>query len=129
MLPFFLKNLGKSFSKPTALIKKASGNIITNNANEENALPDISASVSGTLTSYNLVILISALSSVLAATYSWKGPFGFTSKQQNIFITEPGTYTVTVTDPANGCSSSASVVVDREPEPSINKTHHHSNLV
>jgi hypothetical protein len=47
-------------------------------------------------------------------TYSWTGPDGFTSSQQNPVITgvgqnASGTYTVTVSK--NGCSASASVII------------------
>lgn len=45
--------------------------------------------------------------------YSWTGPGGFTSTDQNPVITNPGTYTVVVTD-ANGCTATASQLVDSD---------------
>jgi hypothetical protein len=80
--------------------------------------PEVSITISGSLSSYNHVVLISASSDVLGVTYFWSGPLGFTSMQQNVFVVEPGIYTVTVINPANDHSSNASVVVVQEPEPS-----------
>src|SRR5690606_19998098 len=55
-----------------------------------------------------------------AVTYSWTGPGGFTSIEQNPQITNvtfvnAGQYTVTVT--INSCSSSESIMVDVNPTP------------
>ncbi len=46
--------------------------------------------------------------------YSWTGPGGYASSDQNPTVSAPGTYNLTVTNSANGCSSttSASVTVD-----------------
>ena len=38
-------------------------------------------------------------------TYSWSGPNNFTSSQASPSIGNTGSYTLTVTDPANGCTS------------------------
>ncbi|MEO6759124.1 MAG: hypothetical protein ABIO24_06695, partial [Saprospiraceae bacterium] len=43
--------------------------------------------------------------------YSWSGPNGFTSLVQNPVATDAGTYTLTVTDPANGCTSTATAIL------------------
>lgn len=49
-------------------------------------------------------------------SFAWTGPLGFTATTQNITtLTEPGTYTVVVTDAA-GCTNSASVTIT---EPTI----------
>jgi hypothetical protein len=55
-------------------------------------------------------VSISAASNVSGATYSWSGP-SFTSTSQNPTVCTAGTYTVTVTNPANGCSAQQSVTV------------------
>jgi large repetitive protein len=44
-------------------------------------------------------------SDITGATYSWTGPNGFTSNDQNPIVTEAGTYIVTAT--VNGCASTA----------------------
>ncbi len=45
------------------------------------------------------------------ATYSWTGPNGYTSAEQNPVVKVAGTYTLTVADSDGGCSASTSVVV------------------
>lgn len=46
--------------------------------------------------------------------YSWAGPSGFTSAVSNPTITNVGTYTLTITDPANGCSSTSTVAITQQ---------------
>ncbi|WP_143150765.1 hypothetical protein, partial [Chitinophaga sancti] len=77
---------------------------------ENKVTPDLDASggVLGCLTS----VTLSASSTVANATYSWTGPSGFTSTVQKPAVNVAGTYTVTVKNPANGCTASKSVVVD-----------------
>ncbi|OQP64306.1 hypothetical protein A3860_20245 [Niastella vici] len=56
-------------------------------------------------------VSISATSDISNATYSWSGPNSFTSTAQNPTVCTAGTYTVTATNPANGCSTQQSVSV------------------
>jgi hypothetical protein len=49
------------------------------------------------------------------ASYSWSGPNGFVSSLQNPFISQPGTYTLTVIG-QNGCTASAEAVVTGDGE-------------
>ncbi|MGB3527275.1 MAG: hypothetical protein WBB32_15070, partial [Flavobacteriales bacterium] len=44
-------------------------------------------------------------------TYSWTGPNGFISTEQNPVVTEAGTYVLTITG-ANGCTSTANATVN-----------------
>ena len=73
--------------------------------------PDVSAGVSDTLTCSRTFVTLSGYSSVPGVTYKWSGPDGFVSSVQNPAVTVPGTYTLTVTNPVNGCSSVSSVNV------------------
>ncbi|WP_299701235.1 T9SS type A sorting domain-containing protein [uncultured Pontibacter sp.] len=50
-------------------------------------------------------------SSAEGAIYSWTGPNGYTSTEQNPIVKVAGDYTLTVTDPASGSTASTSVVV------------------
>ncbi len=52
-------------------------------------------------------------------TYLWNGPNSYTSTSASIVLSLPGTYTVTVTDPANGCTATATTTVIIEPCGSI----------
>ena len=59
---------------------------------------------------------------VTGATYSWTGPNGFTSNQQNPInssstLLDAGTYTVTVS--LSGCTNSSSTLVSVNPVPSL----------
>ncbi|MFN4257569.1 MAG: PKD domain-containing protein, partial [Saprospiraceae bacterium] len=49
-------------------------------------------------------------------TFTWSGPNGFTSTEQNPTVCAPGTYTLTVTG-ANGCTSTASTTVAEDTDP------------
>ena len=57
-----------------------------------------------------LVQLMSA-TNVTNASFSWNGPGGFTSTQQNPFVTVAGTYSVTITNIDNSCTSSCNADV------------------
>ncbi|MBK8614519.1 MAG: hypothetical protein IPN85_13790 [Flavobacteriales bacterium] len=48
-------------------------------------------------------------------TFSWSGPNGFTSQDQNPTVNAAGTYTLTVTG-SNGCTSQANAVVGQDDE-------------
>src|SRR5690606_31329651 len=73
-----------------------------------------------------LTLSSSATGGTGAITYSWSGPNGFTSTQQNPTISNvttaaSGTYTVTATD-ANGCTASqtTSVTITPSVTPTVN---------
>jgi hypothetical protein len=54
---------------------------------------------------------ISATANIGNASYSWTGPNSFSSLQQNPTVSAAGNYTVTVTNPANGCFAQQTVAV------------------
>ncbi|WP_170871796.1 T9SS type A sorting domain-containing protein [Pontibacter indicus] len=56
-------------------------------------------------------VQLTGSSSAEGATYSWTGPNGYTSAEQNPVVKVAGTYTLTVADPAGSCTASTSVVV------------------
>ncbi len=74
------------------------------------AAPDALASVSGVLTCTETMVTIQGTSSTDGVSYSWSGPDGFSSNDQNAEVSVAGTYTLTVTA-ANGCTQTADVVV------------------
>jgi hypothetical protein len=76
---------------------------------ENKAAPDLSAT--GGNLACGTSVTLNASSSVAGVTYSWTGPNGFTSSQQNPVVSTAGSYTVTVRNPANGCTNSQTVQV------------------
>ncbi|MEB2342817.1 MAG: hypothetical protein OZ932_12535, partial [Flavobacteriia bacterium] len=76
--------------------------------------PGASASVDQGLTCSITSVTLQGSSSTSGVTYGWSGPNGFTSTEQNPTVSEPGTYTLVVTDNANGCSSSDLVNVTQD---------------
>jgi gliding motility-associated-like protein len=74
------------------------------------SLPDVNVGAAPELTCQSPVIGLNGSSTVSGAEYSWSGPGilsgGDTPAPQ---INAPGTYLLTVTNPANGCEASASV--------------------
>jgi large repetitive protein len=73
-------------------------------------LPNVSA-LGGTITCVNNSVNLIGNSTTSGVAYSWTGPGGFTSTQQNPTVTTAGIYTLVVNNPANGCSSSATTTV------------------
>ncbi len=66
----------------------------------------------------NPTAALSATSGNTNAGYSWTGPGGFSSGQQNPpAVSTPGNYTITVTDPVNGCSTSSVVSIAQGTNP------------
>jgi hypothetical protein len=68
----------------------------------------------GNLTCSNTSVQLTGSSSTGGVDWDWTGPNGFTSTLQNPTVTDPGTYTLTVTDPGNGCTSTASTTVSQD---------------
>lgn len=81
---------------------------VTSNANPPNA-----SATGGTLTCVVNSVTISANSTTPGVTYAWSGPSGFTSTQQNPVVNTAGNYIVTVTNPANNCTNTATAVVNQ----------------
>ncbi|MBK8721884.1 MAG: T9SS type A sorting domain-containing protein [Saprospiraceae bacterium] len=75
--------------------------------------PTITATTNDTLSCKKLTALLQSTSNPSTATYKWSGP-GITpnnENQQNPTVATGGAYTVTVTNTANGCTSTKSVTL------------------
>ena len=72
---------------------------------------DLTASPTDTLDNIVSSIVLTATSSVNPSSYEWSGPLNnpIPSGNDEITITEPGTYNVTVTNENNGCSTTQSI--------------------
>ena len=78
---------------------------------QNTAIPGaVSASVSTTLSCNNSSVILTGSSTTSGVSYLWTGPSGFISTSRVTTATLGGTYTVTATDPSNGCSFSRSIV-------------------
>ena len=73
--------------------------------------PNISVGNTGPLTCVVLNTTLNGNSSTPDVSYSWTGPNNFSSTLQNPTTNVPGTYTLTVSNPVNSCTSTASTVV------------------
>jgi hypothetical protein len=78
---------------------------------QDTVAPDVTATVSGTLTCTTTSVTLSGSSSVSGVDYNWSGPEGFSSMAQNPSVTASGTFVLTIADPDNGCTGTQSVVV------------------
>lgn len=94
---------------------------ITNNANgcagtssttvtSNIALPNASAT-GGQLTCTSNLVTLAGNSTTPGVNYAWTGPNGYNSNLQNPTTTVQGTYSLTVTNPASGCTAAATTEV------------------
>jgi hypothetical protein len=82
--------------------------------------PEISASASPSTVCVGKSVNLSAMPAIVNALYSWTGPNGFTSSEQNPVISSAtasnnGTYTVIVS--LDGCSDTSTVALQVNPAP------------
>jgi len=87
---------------------------VTNNT----AAPNVTAGASTPISCTTGLGAVSASSTTIGATYSWAGPgvvSGGTTATPT--VNAPGTYTVTVTDPSNGCTATAIATATMSPGP------------
>ena len=73
-------------------------------------VPNVSAA-GGTLNCDTTSITLEGTSTTPGVTLSWVGPNNFVSTQPNPLVTVAGTYTLTVSDPVNGCTAVADAIV------------------
>ena len=93
---------------PVSLCTNTATVIVTNNNTPPNVTPGAPASISCNNQTGN----ISATSTTVGVTYHWTGAgivSGGTTSSPT--VSAAGTYTITVTDPSNGCTNSATVLV------------------
>ena len=76
--------------------------------------PGADAGPNVTLTCALTSTFLQGVSFTPGVVFTWIGPNGFTSTQQNPPVTQPGAYTLIVTSPANGCTSTDQAVVSAD---------------
>jgi hypothetical protein len=95
----------------------ATGCSATDTANvllNTSAPTNVKASAEGKITCVNMLVDLSATSSTAGVTYSWSGPNGYSTGPNSSSVASTsaaGLYTVTVTNPANGCIATDTVSV------------------
>ncbi len=82
----------------------------------------VTASNSEPLTCFTTQVSLMGSSSTEAVSYNWTGPDGFSSSSPIATTTMPGTYTLTVTDLINGCTSAAATTVEQNVTPPADVT-------
>lgn len=75
-------------------------------------IPNVSIAVPAQITCTNPVVVLSGSSTTAGVTYQWSS--GSTAATEN--ASTAGTYTLTVTDPSNGCTNSTTVSVTQAPQ-------------
>ncbi|MEZ0609142.1 SdrD B-like domain-containing protein [Fibrella sp. WM1] len=75
---------------------------------------NVAATNTGPLNCTNLTATISVSSSTAGVTYRWSGPAGFTSTAQSFTTATSGLYSVTVTNPINGCTTITSTSLSQD---------------
>lgn len=78
---------------------------------------DAAAAVSGILSCTNNTVQISGSSSGSGVAYSWTGPDGFTSGDQQTGVSVPGEYILTVTGPGGATATDAVTVLENRLPP------------
>ena len=76
------------------------------NVTQNTTVPQVTTS-SATITCSNPAPSVTATSTANGASFAWSGPNGFTANVWNPAVSVGGPYNVTVTNPANGCTSSS----------------------
>ncbi|MFN5182217.1 MAG: beta strand repeat-containing protein [Bacteroidota bacterium] len=85
-------------------------NTSTVSVNASAGVPDITMASSPTITCTNSVVTVSGSSTVSGATFQWSSGVASTTSATTT-VNASGTYTLTVTDPSNGCSNFGTVTV------------------
>ncbi|MBS1565159.1 MAG: T9SS type A sorting domain-containing protein, partial [Bacteroidetes bacterium] len=74
------------------------------------------------VTCYNTSVELLGNSTTPGVSYSWTGPNGFTAATAHTQTSTGGSYTLTVTNPVNGCSKTATAIVQQNTIPPANVT-------
>ncbi|MCC6459613.1 MAG: HYR domain-containing protein [Saprospiraceae bacterium] len=81
--------------------------------------PSVSAAASGVISCLTPTATLTASSATAGAGFLWTGPNGFSANTAQTSTGAPGLYSVKVTNPANGCSSTATATVRGNTTPPV----------
>ncbi len=74
----------------------------------------VAATVTGPLSCSVTQVTLNAVGSPNNVVYSWSGPGGFAAGVQNPVVNLPGSYSVTVTNPGDGCTATGTAIVTQD---------------
>ena len=74
--------------------------------------PDVSINKDGDITCINPLVTLQGSSITEGVEYAWSGPGSYSSTDQNIEISDSGTYFLTVEKTISGCTGTESIVVE-----------------
>ncbi len=94
----------------TDAVNGCSSSAIVNVSNDA-AMPDVHAGQDRSLTCATTNVSLSGLSITKGVQYLWNGPGGFSANMPIVNVSTIGTYTLTVTNPINGCTASSTINV------------------
>ncbi|MCC6726557.1 MAG: T9SS type A sorting domain-containing protein [Saprospiraceae bacterium] len=87
-----------------------------------NSLPPTPTATAGQVNCQAQTVQLNGSSTAQGLAYSWTGPNGFTSNQQNPVVSEGGAYTLYTTNTTTGCSSSVNLNVPSPAQPNATAT-------
>jgi protocatechuate 3,4-dioxygenase beta subunit len=89
--------------------------VATTTVTQDVTVPNASAdNIGGPLTCVTNSVTIRAFPNDASLSYSWSGPAGYAATSRTNIVSTPGSYAVTVTNPTNGCSATASTTVSQD---------------
>jgi hypothetical protein len=111
---------GIVFNQPGVTINTTNCLTKIYNISKDVAPPTVAVLSQGFISCYQPVIPINPVIGNMNFVIAWTGPFG---QPQNpvypLYVSQPGTYSCTVTNPSNGCTSKAEVFVAMDITPPI----------
>jgi protocatechuate 3,4-dioxygenase beta subunit len=89
--------------------------LATTTVSQDVTVPTATAdNIGGPLTCVTTSVTIRAFPNDASLNYNWSGPAGYAATSRTNIVSTPGAYTVTVTNPTNGCSATATTTVNQD---------------
>ncbi len=87
----------------------------TTTVSQDVTVPTATAdNIGGPLTCTTTSVTLRAFPNDITYTYNWGGPSGYAATSRTNVVSTPGVYNVTVTNPSNGCSATATTTVNQD---------------
>jgi hypothetical protein len=86
---------------------------VTQNITPPQSVTTMATPTSAQVTCSSPNVVLTGGSSTTGVSYGWTGPSGFSASGSSATVTNAGAYTLTVTDPTNGCVTTATATVTK----------------